>query len=194
LHRTAKILAEAYGDEVPASESELRSLPGIGQYTSRAVLAFAFDIPTVFLETNIRSVYIRHFFDNVAQVKERQFEAIGDVLLDREHPRTWYTALMDYGAWLKVNEENYARKSLAFRPQTMFKGSERQLRGAILKCLVESSPQTLSALAAQVQSNETRVWICAEKLEKEGFVKTLIPRDVEVSSSELGENVISLAD
>jgi len=194
LHQTAKILAEAYSDAVPASELELRSLPGIGQYTSRAILAFAFDIPTVFLETNIRSVYIRHFFDDVALVEDRQLEDIGEVLLDREHPRSWYTALMDYGAWLKAHEENYARKSLTFRSQTTFKGSERQLRGAILKSLLASSPQTLSALAAQVQSNETRVWICAEKLEKEGFVKTFASGGVERSLSNLSTNLISLAD
>lgn len=170
LHMTAKILTEEYGDAVPASEEALRKLPGIGVYTARAVLAFAFDIPSVFLETNIRTVFIRHFFSGEDAVGDGELEKIGAALLDREHPRQWYTALMDYGTWLKVHEHNFGKRARAYRAQPPFKGSERQLRGAILKRLLGASPLTVAELSHQLGADVERVFLCAEKLEKEGFV------------------------
>jgi A/G-specific adenine glycosylase len=190
LHKTAKILARDYDDAVPASEEALRNLPGIGVYTARAVLAFAFNIPSVFLETNIRTVFIRHFCGSEEQVGDRELERIGEALLDRGNPRDWYTALMDYGAWLKVHESNFGKKASMYRPQSPFRGSERELRGAILKRLLETSPLTLTELSYRVAADLQRVSLCAEKLEKEGFVH--IARGDFVSDA--GGTSVSLAD
>jgi len=190
LHKTAKILARDYDDAVPASEEALRNLPGIGVYTARAVLAFAFNIPSVFLETNIRTVFIRHFCGSEEQVGDRELEKIGEALLDRENPRQWYTALMDYGAWLKVHESNFGKKASMYRPQSPFRGSERELRGAILKRLLETSPLTIAELAYRVAADLRRVSLCAEKLEKEGFVH-IVRGD---SVSDAGGTSVSLAD
>jgi len=191
LHRTAKILAEEYGDTVPASEEALLNLPGIGVYTARAVLAFAFNIPSVFLETNIRTVFIRHFCGAAEQVGDRELERIGEALLDRGNPRQWYTALMDYGAWLKANESNFGKKASIYRPQSRFKGSERELRGAILKGLLKTSPLTLAELAYQVAADVGRVSACAERLEKEGFVRILREDSAAAGS---GARLVKLAD
>lgn len=191
LHKTAKILTEEYADAVPASEEALLALPGIGTYTARAVLAFAFDLPSVFLETNIRTVFIRHFFSDEVKVDDRALEKIGEALLDRERPRRWYTALMDYGAWLKANESNFGKKASMYRSQSPFKGSERQLRGAILKELVRKSPLPVEELAYRVSSDRARVFVCAEKLEKEGFIQ--ISREDSVVS-DMGKVQIKLKD
>ncbi len=190
LHKTAKILAEEYDDTVPASEEALRKLPGIGVYTARAVLAFAFNIPSVFLETNIRTVFIRHFFSGENPVGDLELEKIGAALLDREQPRQWYTALMDYGAWLKVHEHNFGKRAKAYRAQPPFKGSERELRGAILKRLLGTSPLTVAELSYQLASDFERVFLCAEKLEKEGFV-SIVRGD---SVSDGGESLVRLVD
>lgn len=190
LHKTAKILAEEYDDTVPASEEALRKLPGIGVYTARAVLAFAFNIPSVFLETNIRTVFIRHFFSGEEPVGDGELENIGTALLDREQPRQWYTALMDYGAWLKVHEHNFGKRAKAYRAQPPFKGSERELRGAILKRLLGTSPLTVAELSYQLASDVERVFLCAEKLEKEGFV-SIVRGD---SVSDGGESLVRLVD
>ncbi len=173
LLATAKILAETYLDSVPASEDALRTLPGIGPYTARAILAFAFDIPSVFLETNIRAVYIRHFFEGAEKVSDAELEAIGRALLDESHPRAWYTALMDYGAWLKVHELNFTKKAATYRPQKRFQGSERQLRGALLKALLKAAPTSVEALSYELKMDTVRLWNCAEKLEKEGFIEII---------------------
>ena len=171
LHKTAKILAETYGDTVPPSEEALIALPGIGPYTARAVLAFAFNLPSVFLETNIRAVYIRHFFEGANKVSDAELETIRSALLDEERPRLWYSALMDYGAWLKAHEVNFTKKASSYRPQARFEGSERQLRGALLRALLQSSPRELDTLSSELKSDSARLWACAEKLEREGFIE-----------------------
>jgi A/G-specific adenine glycosylase len=191
LHKTAKILAEEYGDTVPPSEEALLRLPGIGVYTARAVLAFAFNLPSVFLETNIRTVFIRHFYTAGESVGDKELERIGEALLDRINPRRWYTALMDYGAWLKVHESNFGKKASIYRPQPRFKGSERELRGAILKKLLEVSPRTFAELSSLVAADVGRVSACAEKLEKEGFVRILRENSVAADS---GARLVKLAD
>jgi len=186
LHKTAKILAKDYRDTVPPTEDALRALPGIGPYTVRAILAFAFDIPSVFLETNIRAVYIRHFFEGAEKVGDADLEAIGRALLDESRPRAWYTALMDYGSWLKAHELNFTKKAATYRPQARFQGSERQLRGAILKALLKDSPASLEALSHELKADPARLWNCAERLEKEGFIEILPSKERTESVSETG--------
>ncbi len=185
LHKTSKILAETYRDIVPATEAELKTLPGIGPYTAGAILAFAFDIPSVFLETNIRAVFIRHFFEGAMKISDTELEAVGRALLDESQPRVWYTALMDYGSWLKAHELNFTRKAATYRPQTRFQGSERQLRGAILKALLKSSLTSVEALSSDLDADPARLWICAEKLEKEGFIE-IVQAEAEAGSSAPG--------
>ena len=190
LHKTAKILAQDYGDTVPAFEEALRNLPGIGVYTARAVLAFSFNIPSVFLETNIRTVFIRHFFGTEEQIGDRELERIGEALLDRENPRQWYTALMDYGAWLKVHEYNFGKRASIYRAQPPFRGSERELRGAILRSLLSVSPLTVVELSYELASDVERIFRCIEKLEKEGFV-SIVHGD---SVSDVENTLVNLAD
>src|SRR3989338_8573539 len=62
LHETAKIIVEKYNGIVPHDADSLERLPGIGEGTAGSILAFAFNIPSVFTETNIRTVFIHQFF------------------------------------------------------------------------------------------------------------------------------------
>jgi len=138
LRDSARAVCSDFGGRVPDTEGELRSLPGVGPYTARAVLAFAFNRPTLVLETNIRAALIFHFFPDAAVVTDRELEPVAMAVLDRDQPGRWYQALMDYGAWLKKREPNPSRKSAAYSRQSAFKGSLRQARGAILRCLSDS--------------------------------------------------------
>lgn len=129
-----RILAE-YGGEVPRSERDLLSLPGVGPYTARAVRVFAFGEPDLVLETNIRSVYLFYFFPDRTGVRDRELEPYISATLWREDPRTWYYALMDYGAALKRREPNPGRRGASYARQSPFEGSHRQVRAAILHVL-----------------------------------------------------------
>lgn len=143
LQQACRLISEriAKGGTFPDTAEELDALPGIGPYTARAVCTFAFNKPEVFIETNIRSVYIFFFFPDAAglEVKDSDLLVLIEKTLYRENPRLWYYALMDYGAALKKKVENPSRKSRHYTKQSRFEGSLRQARGAIIRQLVNSA-------------------------------------------------------
>jgi A/G-specific adenine glycosylase len=69
LKRIAEIVVTTYNGSLPSSPEMLKALPGIGTYTASALAAFAFNRPTVFIETNIRTVFIHFFFQNTKEKK-----------------------------------------------------------------------------------------------------------------------------
>lgn len=101
LKRAAEIIKKDFRGEFPETAESLESLPGIGQSTRGAIMAFAFGTPTAFIETNIRSIYIHHFFKGEKNVHDREIMPLIEKTLDTENPRDWYYALMDYGVHLK---------------------------------------------------------------------------------------------
>jgi A/G-specific adenine glycosylase len=102
---------ESHQGRLPRSYEELNSLPGVGEYTANALLAFAYNKPTIVLETNIRTALIHHFFKNDEKVSDKQLKMKLAELLERvKNPREWYYALMDYGNWLKSEGFDYFHK------------------------------------------------------------------------------------
>ncbi len=170
LQRSCRILAGDFGGRVPADEVALRSLPGIGVYTSRAILAFAFDEPTVFLETNIRTVLLKHFFPGEEAVADRELQAVAADVLDRASPRRWYGALMDYGAEIKKTEGNHSVRGAAYKKQTPFTTSFRRVRGAVLKSLVTDGGKNIEELYASLPFSRENIEKCAGILAREGFI------------------------
>ena len=136
LKRAAEAIVDRFGGSVPATRKELESLPGIGPYTAGAIMAFAFDLPEIFIETNIRSVYIHHFFGDRTGINDRELLPLIGMTLDHRRPRDWYNALMDYGAVLKREQGNPSRRSSHHARQSPFAGSNRQLRSALLKAIL----------------------------------------------------------
>ncbi len=138
LHEAAKEIVARHAGKVPREYRALVTLPGVGAYTAAAVRAFAWNEPDVFIETNIRSVFIRHFFPKKKKVRDAELLPYLKASLSKD-AREWYWALMDYGAYLKKTEGNAARRSAHHTRQKPFKGSEREVRGAILKALSNGS-------------------------------------------------------
>lgn len=169
LHRAAKEVVSRHNGKLPKDYDALLALPGIGPYTAGAVRAFAWNLPGVFLETNIRTVYIYHFFKTHAEVDDRDLLPIVTATSDQERPREWYAALMDYGTHLKATVGNLNRKSRTHTPQKKFEGSQRQLRGRILSLLTEQQP-TKEELAALL-GHDPRLEHTLETLTKEGFLR-----------------------
>ncbi|MEP7205051.1 MAG: A/G-specific adenine glycosylase, partial [Candidatus Saccharibacteria bacterium] len=101
LHQAAKKIATDFGGVIPPVRSQLLELPGVGPSTSAAILAYSFDQPVVFIETNIRTVYFHHYFADATIVHDKELLATVRDTLDHAHPRQWYWALMDYGNHLK---------------------------------------------------------------------------------------------
>ena len=137
LQRAAQAVMRDHGGSIPADRAALQRLPGIGPATAGALLAFAFERPVVFIETNIRRVYLDQFFPAATPVSDRTLLPLVARTLDRERPRRWYYALMDYGAALGRRGPNPNRRSAHYTRQSAFAGSNRQLRGLVLRLLTE---------------------------------------------------------
>ncbi len=132
LHDAAKQIVEL--GTFPDSEIGLVSLPGVGQNTAGAIMAYVYNQPAIFIETNVRAVYIHHFFDSLDLVDDKDIQAILARTLDRANPRAFYWALMDYGSYLKKQGVLPAR-SRQYKKQSPLKGSVREVRGQIIALL-----------------------------------------------------------
>jgi len=170
LKKCAETVLERHGGALPDSVSALQSLPGIGPYTARAVATFAFDAPTVFIETNIRAVYIHHFCGDRQKVKDAELIPLVAATLDYAAPRSWYNALMDYGVMLKKTEQNPARRSAHHVRQSPFAGSNREVRSRILKVLLASPRMTETEIVAALDADEAAIRKNLVQLAREGFI------------------------
>lgn len=136
LWQAAQHIMERHKGVFPRTVPELVSLPGIGTNTAGAIMAYAYDQPAVFVETNIRSIYIHYFFRGETSVSDKAvLELVHDSLPIDSNYRNWYWALMDYGVYLKQTVGNSARASKTYVRQAPFEGSRRQVRGAVIRVL-----------------------------------------------------------
>jgi A/G-specific adenine glycosylase len=170
LTQTASLLVQNYQGRLPSDSGELEKLPGIGTYTARAIACFAFGLPSVFIETNIRSAFLHFFFPDQEGISDKALVPLLERALDRDQARHWYWALMDYGAELKKISPNPNRRSSHYQKQSSFKGSLRQSRGAALKILSHRGFQDLGSLALLTGLPEDRLILALSKLRAEGLV------------------------
>lgn len=168
LHQTARTVVADHGGVLPDDLEGLMGLPGIGRNTAGAILAYAFNRPVIFIETNIRSVLIFHFYPAAEKVRESQLATAAELVLDRDNPREWHWALMDYGAHIKKTHGSGLGRVAAYRKQTPLKGSVREMRGMILRQLVEHEV-ALAELAASRGMDE-RLEPALRSLEKDGLI------------------------
>ena len=143
LKKLAEIIVTKYNGRLPKTPEELVHLPWIGPHTAGSIAAYAFNYPSIFIETNIRSIFIHEFFGDTTDISDKALLPYIEAVLDRNNPRDWYNALMDYGTWLKATRPNPSRKSKHYTKQSTFEGSNRKLRGMILK-LLTNTPHPLS--------------------------------------------------
>ena len=170
LKQIALAVVAQHRGKVPSSFDDLVKLPGVGKATASAILAFAFNQPVVFIETNIRTVFIHCFFPGQDEVSDDEIIPLVIKTLDAANPREWYYALMDYGTFLKKSIANPGRKSSHYHKQSPFDGSNRQVRGRILRYLTTEHECTEEALAQQLGLAPGRVRRALLELVKEGMI------------------------
>lgn len=132
LHQSACMIAA--GGE-PTTVETLEQLPGVGKNTAGAIMAYAYNQPSVFVETNIRTVMLHEWFTHSSGITDSEIRRIVEVTLDRAWPREWYWALMDYGTHLKRQGLGSITRSRHYKKQSPFSGSMRQMRGKIIAML-----------------------------------------------------------
>jgi A/G-specific adenine glycosylase len=158
LHRAAIAVVQHHGGRLPATRAQLLSLPGLGPYTARAVLAFAFEQPVAVVDTNVARILARAVAGRPLTVAEAQ--AAADALVAPD-PWIWNQAMLDLGArhctggvpscagcplaaahctWAAAHfsPPDPAIGSARVSPrQSPFAGSDRQGRGRLVKALQE---------------------------------------------------------
>lgn len=170
----------------PRDARALTELPGIGPATAQGIRSFAYDLPGVYLETNVRTVFLHHMFPDVPAVPDRELvplvartcpaapagegegededeAAAGSHAVPQDAddtPRAWYYALLDYGAHLKKTIPNPSRRSKSYARQSRFEGSRRQKRAAIVRMLLEAqvggAGLTVEMLRERLSASEAR--------------------------------------
>lgn len=146
----------------------LQTLPGIGPNTAGSIYVFSYNLPHVFIETNIRRVFIHEFFADREDITDKEILKLVKDSLDQKNPRNWYYALMDYGAFLGKLPTNPNLKSKHYTKQSKFEGSLRQTRGKILKILLHEKNITKEILENKV--NSIHLEKALSQLEKEKFI------------------------
>ena len=170
LKQCADEIVKNYHGIFPTSPEALRKLPGIGPYTSQSVCVFAYDQPHSLIETNVRTIYIHHFFSNQEAVDDADLLPLVEQTMDRDNPRMWFNALMDYGTYLKEQVPNPSRKSSIYVKQSPLKGSVREVRGWILKQLSMKSDLPLVAIQTHFDNDDSRIYKAISGLIKDGLI------------------------
>lgn len=139
LHKAANMVSAEYGGEFPREKKALLALPGVGPATAAGIRVFAYDEPDVYVETNVRAVFLHELMPDKDGVADRDLIPLVEATCPTEDVRGWYYALLDYGAHLKSITVNPSRRSKAYTRQSAFEGSRRQKRAWLLRAVMAAS-------------------------------------------------------
>lgn len=177
LKKAAETIVKDNRGEFPKDTASLLALPGIGQSTAGALQAFCWNIPSIFIETNIRTVFIYFFFNgplsSARKVSDDDIRALIEKTIDKKNPREWYYALYDYGAMLKAGEnKSLHARSTHYKKQSKFAGSNRELRSLILKTLIGSSKiLNVENIASLLKKDKVIIRKNLLAMKKEGLIQ-----------------------
>lgn len=171
LHRAAKAIVKEHNGVFPKTVEALEALPGIGPYTARAVAAFAYNQDVVVIETNVRTVIIHHCFPGKGIVEDATIASLLADVLPKGRAREWYSALMDYGSFLKRSGVRLNARGTAYAKQSAFAGSDREARGAILRILAKGARSGSFLTGILGLARRAQVHAQLTSLMKEGLVE-----------------------
>lgn len=153
LHAAATSIVNEHAGVVPSTLDALLDLPGVGPYTARAVLAFAFEADAAVVDTNIARVLARF---HGRTLKARDAQLLADAWVPSGEAWLWNQALMDLGAtvcrprpacgecplssdcsWRGEGDDPSVGSAGVSVAQPRFEGSDRQARGRLMKALSE---------------------------------------------------------
>lgn len=170
LHDISKQLVDA---PFPDTVDELVAFKGIGKNTAAAILTYTHNCPYIFIETNIRTVFMYHFFANQESVDDA--EVLGQVIkivgmLNDDEYRDFYWAIMDYGTHLKASGVRNNAQSKHYSRQSKFAGSKRQLRGSVMKYLANHTQDKVSVEIVSKKLQDPRLDSVLKELDTEGLL------------------------
>ena len=152
--------------ELPASLEQLRQLPGIGPYTARAILVFAWNADLAAVDANVRRV-LTHELDLPQDLTPAALQAIAETVLPAGRARDWHNALMDYGALVLT------ARTTAIAPRTRqspYLGSTRWYRARMLAAALDRGRLPLEEVAAELGLTPARARSLAQGLARDGLL------------------------
>lgn len=170
LKNIAQRVNNEFDGILPADVEILKSFPQIGHNTASSIVAFAFNLPTFFIEVNIRRVFIYFFFPGKTLVDDKDIMPLVRKTLETANVRNWYYALMDYGVMLKKTHPELTKRSTHYRKQSKFRGSNREFRGKILKLLIERKFLSEAEILKDLDIEPKKVGSILNQLAQEGFI------------------------
>ena len=166
LRESARAVVDQHAGTLPRDVDLLVKLPGIGPYTARAILIFAFNAPLAAIDTNIRRVLL-HSFRWPAETSTTDLNSLAERALYKEDPRRWHYALMDYSR-LALPKQIAALPPLT--RQSRFDGSIRQIRGEIVRRLTLRRTVRRSTIERNLNRSAEDVTKAIAALQREGLV------------------------
>ena len=168
LWECAQAIVFQYNGLIPHDIMELQKLPGLGKATAASVAIFAYNIPALYIETNVRTVYIYSFLYDTAKVSDSAIASLLQHTMDRLNPRKFYNALMDCGTFIKQHY-NASRHSEQYTIQSAFNSSLRKVRGQIIRYLVDKKKAHKDELVVYLDCDRDKIEkalhsLCKEKL------------------------------
>lgn len=154
LKRAAERCSAERAGALPDTVEELEELPGIGPATAAGVMAFAHNRPSVYIETNVRTVFLHELFPDRDKVPDRELVPLVAATCPEDDPRSWYYALLDYGAHLKTQVANPSRRSAQYARQSAFEGSRRQKRAELVRVVLAEPGIGEDELAERLDASE----------------------------------------
>ncbi|MBI2404805.1 hypothetical protein HYV22_01340 [Candidatus Gottesmanbacteria bacterium] len=191
LKKTAQVIVEQYQGIFPKNEKDLCSLPGLGTYTARAILVFAYRENITIVDTNIRQIITHFFFSDILQ-KESLIDEVADQLLPKGKSWEWHQALMDYGALrlarpcsgqalrrsftLRNECASQGKRSNKSRLKIPFRESNRFYRGRIMDRLREGDihqSDLIKEFTGTYGKSEDFILMILQGLEADGLISRL---------------------
>jgi A/G-specific adenine glycosylase len=170
LHQAARQITQL--ECFPTTTTGLMQLSGVGANTAGAIMNYAFNQPVPFVETNIRTALIEHFYPDGDQVTEAEFRTLAEHAWDHESPREWAWALMDYGSYLKSQGRGRLTQVKQYKKQSPLKGSLREMRGRILQAL--SQQEMLDTHLRSTVEADDRYTRALSRLQADGLIEPAV--------------------
>jgi A/G-specific adenine glycosylase len=171
LRRSASYILSECNGKFPDTVEGLMMLPGVGKATAGSLLAFLHNKPSIFIETNIRTVFIYFFFRESDTVDDADIFPLVEVTMDKAEPRAWYYALMDMGVYLKKELKIRNNRSLQYTRQSPFAGSDRKIRGEIVRLYIEKPVISFDELQEIIKEEPERLYRIIHSLVQDGIIE-----------------------
>lgn len=194
MHAAAKQMVAHHDGRVPRDVQALRTLPGVGEYTAAAIMAFAFHRRAAVLDVNVRRVHARLFLGNqfatssITNAEREHHEAFlpqhdetaarlsqavmefGAVVCTAKQPACDACPVRDECAWAK---SGFPTSDLRRRRTPAFDGTDRQCRGVLMRLLREAEGFITHSAVEAAWADAMQRQRCIEGLIADGLIVRL---------------------